>query len=161
VGQTASSAPDGWSGWEMPRYNWCVIKYALFIAALMLVGCGKNIQNQESVRQAILDDIAARQATTGVNMSAMDVNVSSVSFAKEQARATVMFTAKGSPGGGGMSMDYVLAEKSGKWVVTGRQMSVATPHGAGELPAGAAPQLPPGHPTTELPPGHPSTESKQ
>ncbi len=143
------------------------MKYYAFIATLLLVGCTKNIQNQESVRQAIIDDIAARQASTGVNMSAMDVNVSSVSFAKEQARASVMFTPKGTPGGGGMSMDYVLAEKSGKWVVTGRQMSVATPHGAGELPGGgAAPQLPPGHPDTgsgagALPPGHPPTDSKK
>lgn len=132
----------------MARYNRCVKKYALLIAALFLSGCAKNIQNADVVRQAVIDDVKARAATTGLNMDAMEVTVSSVSFAKEQARATVAFTPKGAPGGG-MSMDYVLAEKSGKWVVTGRQMSIAAPHGAPGGEPGAMPALPPGHPTPE------------
>ena len=37
----------------------------------------------------------------------------------------------------GMSMKYHLEERSGKWVVTGRQDTGSSPHGAGAMPPAA------------------------
>ncbi len=125
----------------------------LIVAALVLAGCSKDIQTPEAVRQAVTDDVRARASKTGLNPDAMDVSVSSVSFATDQAHANVAFTPKGMPPGSGMSMDYTLARQGGKWVVTDRQMSGGTPHEA--IPPGSAPG------SGELPPGHPSLGTKQ
>jgi hypothetical protein len=102
--------------------------------ALALAACSKNIQTTEAVRQAILDDVQARKDKTGVDPSKMDIGVSNVSFAENEARANVAFTIKGGPEGAGMQMSYVLKREGVKWVVTGRQMSIAAPHGEGGLP---------------------------
>ena len=121
------------------------------LAGLLAVGymftaaCSKDIQNPDAVRQAVIDDVKARAAQTGLNPDAMDVSVSSVSFATDQAHATVAFTPKGAPQGGGMSMDYVLARDGSKWKVTDRQM--ARPPGS----APAQPDLPAGHPAVGNP----------
>ncbi len=125
----------------------------LAAAALMLVGCSKNIQNPEAVKQGVVDYLKERAPTMGLDMSAMDVNVGSVSFEKDIARASVSFVPKGVPGGGGMSMDYVLERKGDKWAVKGRQVSPTSSHGDQPLPG----TLPPG----ALPPGHPPAGSKQ
>ena len=75
----------------------------------------------------------------GLDMSAMDVNVGSVSFEKDVARASVSFVPKGMPpGSGGMSMDYVLERKGDKWAVKGREVNPASTHGDQPLPAGHA-----------------------
>ena len=108
-----------------------------------------------------MDYLRSKNTQTGLNMDAMTVDVTSVSYEKDAARATLRFTPKGIPGGG-MQRTYVLDRKGNKWVVRGRQES-GNPHGAG-----AAPQqeMPPGHPATggapgALPPGHPAVGSKQ
>ena len=110
----------------------------LFIA-IGLAACSKNIQTTEAVRQAIVDDVEARKGKTGIDPSKMDIGVSNVSFAEEQARANVAFTIKGGPQGAGMQMSYVLKREGAKWIVTGRQMSVAAPHGEGGLPPAGPP----------------------
>ncbi len=126
-----------------------VMKHAFAALALLLAGCSKNIQTPDAVRQAVMDDVKNRAAKTGLIADAMDVSVSSVSFAKDEARATVAFSPKGMPPGSGMSMDYVLTRKGDAWSVTSRQLSGPM----GMPPAGA--------PAGQLPPGHPGTESKQ
>jgi hypothetical protein len=144
----------------------------LALAVFLFAGCGKNIQTPEAVRQAVQDDVKARAAQTGLNVDAMEVSVSSVSFEKDVAHANVMFTVK-SAGGGGMQMQYDLARSGDVWKVTGRKAAGMEMPGAGPggAPTGAAPgqmtpqALPPGHPATDgnaapagaLPPGHPPT----
>jgi len=144
---------------------------SLLPAVLLLAACSrKDIQTPEAVRQAVLEDLQARQAQTGVDLSSMTIEVPSVTFNKDEARATVSFVPKG--GRGGMQMPYTLTRKGDKWVVSDR----GAPH-AEELPAGASGQaLPPGHPSVgaipgeapgqtpggaQLPAGHPPVQSKQ
>jgi hypothetical protein len=145
----------------------------LVLVLLSLAGCSRNIQNKEAVRQAVVEYLDAKAAQTGLKMDSMDVDVTALTFEQQQARATVNFRLK--QGGGGMQMTYVLDQKGGKWVVRGTQVSTANPHGTVPLPpggdTGAAPALPPNHPSVsggtappsgvELPPGHPPTGSKQ
>lgn len=154
------------------RYNRVVKKILsaglLSLAFLLLTSCAKDIQNTEAVRQGVLDYLKQRSTEIGIDMNAMDVKVTSVSFEKEVARATVSFIPKGMPDGAGMNMSYVFDRKNDKWVVRKSESGMASPH-AGQAesaaPAGSAPtgQLPPGHPpmgaapTGQMPPGHPPT----
>ena len=133
-------------------------KCALAVSFLILAACSKNIQNPEAVKQGVVDYLTQRAPTMGLNMSAMEVNVGSISFEKDIARASVSFVPKGMPGSGGMSMDYVLERKGDKWAVTGRQVSPGNSHGDQALPGSMPPgSLPPG----SLPPGHPPTGQGQ
>ena len=118
------------------------------MAALVLAACSKNIQNPEAVKQGVLDYLKERGPTMGLNVAAIDANITSVSFEKDVARASVAFVVKGTPDGGGMSVDYVLDRKGGKWVVRGHQVSPVSPHGADPLPGSP----PPGPPTAETKP---------
>ncbi len=120
-------------------------------AILTLVSCGKDIQNNEAVRQAVIDDVAKRQAQTGLNMSMMQIDIASVSFRKNAADAVVSFKPK-NMASEGMRMNYVLERKGDKWVVTGRQASATSSHGNVPLPNsgdGAGQTLPPGHPRVD------------
>lgn len=168
----------------LDRYNCCVKKlFALpflilpLASLLFLVSCAKDIQNPAAVKQGVMDYLKQRSAEIGIDMNAMNVTVSSLSFEKDVARAAVSFAPKGVPVSSGMTMNYVLDRKGDKWVVRGRQSSAANPHGAGQaLPGtqdlpGSESQpgaLPPGHPPAEgqnpsgaLPPNHPPVGSKQ
>ena len=136
-------------------YNRHVKVLSLLPALLLLAACSrKDIQTPEAVRQAVLEDLQARQPKTGLDLNAMTVEVPSVTFNRDEARATVSFLPKG--GKGGMQMPYTLTRKGDKWVVSER----GAPH-AEELPDGSSGQaLPPGHPSTtdgqtQLPAGHP------
>jgi hypothetical protein len=158
-----------------------VIRPALLAAAVsivLLVGCKKDIQNQEAVRQGVMSYLAKRS-----DLLAMDVSVSSVAFHQDEATAQVHFQAKGNPlPAAGMTMQYVLERKGSQWVVKGRT-GANSGHGAGGMPPGGAASegnspgpldgmphtplsggtgasgLPPGHPSVggsqALPPGHP------
>ncbi len=152
------------------RYNQDVKTSALAAAAVLLAvlslgGCSKDIQNKEALRAGVIDYLASKTATTGLDPKLMDVDVSGMSFEKDQARATVVFRPKGSSEGAGMTMNYAFDRKGDHWVVRGRQDNGANPHGSGmALPgAGDGTQLPPGHVQvspggagdgTQLPPGH-------
>ena len=124
----------------------------LALALALVASCAKDIQTTEAVRQGILDDLQQRKAQTGVDPALLDVNVSAVSFEKDQARANVSFSPKSAPGSGGMTMSYVLERQGAKWAVKGRQVGAANPHGAQGAPGASGspegvPALPPGHPT--------------
>jgi hypothetical protein len=124
---------------------------AIPLAALVLLAaCGRRIDTSEAVRQGVLDYLATR---SNLNIAAMNVDVTAVSFRQDEADATVSFTAKGSPVGKGMAIRYTLMRKGGKWVVKDKPESGANPHGTpGSGPAGAAEgALPPGHPATAPP----------
>jgi len=124
----------------MARYNHFVKKLALVTSVVILAACSRDIQNTEAVRQGVVDYLQQRTAETGLDVNSLVVTVSSVSFEKDVARATVAFSPKSAPGVTGMSMNYVLDRKGDKWVVKGRQVNPGGAHGAGEMP--------PGHPTT-------------
>jgi hypothetical protein len=126
---------------------------APLLAAFLLFGCSKNIQNPEAVRSAIMEYLNARAAQTGLDMSAMQVEVGATTFEKDTARATVSITPK-STGGPGMQMMYNLDRKGDKWVVR----AGGSPHGMpGGVPPSAAPGQDGGAPQggQALPPGHP------
>ena len=123
---------------------------------ILLAGCHKDIQNTEAVKQGILNHLAKRP-----DLVSMDVSVSSVSFRKDEADATVYFQAKGGAPGTGMAMNYILERRGNQWVVKGRGSSPGMEHGSnphGGATPGTAPSPMPGtapNPTPALPPGHP------
>jgi outer membrane murein-binding lipoprotein Lpp len=122
-----------------------VKRIALLAAALLLAACArKNIENKEAIRQAVVEYLNSRQAQTGLDMSAMDVNVTAMTFERDTARATVDFRIKN--GEGGMQFNYTLDRKGDKWVV--QPKADAGGH-AGALPGGDKGP-------TELPPNHPA-----
>ena len=145
---------------------------------MLLAACSKDIQNTESVKQGVLDYLRARTAQTGLDVNSLQVDVTTVAFEKDQARATVSFKPKTGDGGGPMLMNYVLDRKGGKWVVRGRTENGLNPHGGASPGTGAGEAMPPGHPATgaepplmpapgtpgptgTLPPGHPPIGSKK
>jgi hypothetical protein len=140
------------------------------LIALLTISCSRDIQNTDAVKQGVTEYLKASQAKTGLNLDAMQIEVRSVSFERDQARANVYISPKGIQTGG-MQLTYVLARTGNKWVVRGRTESGANPHGASQMDQGSPGQaLPPGHPQVPpgggqppdaLPPGHPPVGSKQ
>jgi hypothetical protein len=120
-----------------------VRKLGLIAALFLLTACKADIQNKDAVRDAVVDYLKARQEKTGLNMDAMQVDVSTITFSSSgnEAHASVKFTPKA--GGGGMDMPYTLDRKGNKWVVRPHAEGGENPHGATGLPA-----LPPNHPPT-------------
>jgi hypothetical protein len=139
------------------RYNQVVkniLSAGLSLAAfLLLASCAKDIQNTEAVRQGVLDYLKQRSTEIGIDMNAMDVRVTSATFEKDVARASVSFVPKGMPQGAGMAMNYVFDRKGDKWAVRRSESGMANPHGV-QMPGGAPSGGAPGGP---LPPGHPPT----
>ena len=146
----------------------CIIgevkRIGLVAAALLLAACArKNIENKDAIRQAVVEYLSANQAKTGLDMSAMDVDVTAMTFERDTARATVAFKVKN--GDAGMQFNYTLDRQGDKWVVKpnpdaaahgaalpGNTMPGNNDSGTDPLPAG---QLPPGHPAI------PPSSSKQ
>ena len=95
------------------------------------------MQNEAAVRQGVIEYLSAR---SDLNFSQMQVDVTSVSFRKDEADATVSFRPKGGGAAAGMQLRYTLERKGNRWVVKGKG---AGAHGQGAAPAS---QLPPGHP---------------
>jgi hypothetical protein len=147
-----------------------VRKYTIAVVAMLLAACSKDIQNSEAVKQGVIDYLQARKSQTGLDMSLMQVDVVSVSFEKDQARATLMFRPKSAPDAGGMQLPYTLKRKGNKWEVEPHSEGGANPHGGAA--GGGGGSLPPNHPALPegmpqpseggaLPPGHPPVGSKQ
>jgi hypothetical protein len=134
-------------------------------AALLMCACShKDIQNKDAIRSAVVDYLNKRSSQTGLDMNLMNVEVSSVSYENNEARATVAFRPKNSDTGG-MSMNYVLERRGDHWVVKGRSESGMNPHGAQGMPPaqgeGGMQPMPPGAGGMQpLPPGHPPTGGK-
>jgi hypothetical protein len=135
------------------------------LAGLLLAGCGNRAaQNEAAVRQGVMDYLAQR---SNLNLNAMQVDVTAVSFRQDEADAVVAFRPKGAVGGG-MQMRYTLERKGDRWVVKGHGQSQAGQAPHGQMPSGAqgmggmpAPAgqsqggtgLPPGHPPVGKPSG--------
>jgi hypothetical protein len=126
--------------------------YPLLIASLLLGACKKDIQNEDAVKQGILNYLSKRQ-----DLGKMDVTVSKVAFRQNEADATVHFQAKDSNASNtGIDFQYVLERKGNEWVVKGKAMGsghgagggAESPHGMGGPAGGGMPApMPPGHPT--------------
>jgi hypothetical protein len=141
------------------------VKSLVFAASLLsLVGCGKNIDNKEAVKTAIVK----RVSKTGFDVKTMQVDVTNVSFHDQDAVATVSFTPTGGPPQSAVTFKYNLHKQNDEWVATGlAQGGAGSDMGAhtgvlpqgGSAPAGSMPvtpgALPPADPSKPLPPGHP------
>lgn len=129
-------------------------KIAPLAACLLLAACSKNIQNTEAIRLSVMDYLTARAAQTGLDPNAMQMEITAVTYQKDEAHATVYFRPKGVDSGG-MAMNYSFDRKGDKWVVRPPQANSANPH---------ATQAPPPNPdmprAEDLPPGHPPTGAK-
>src|SRR5258708_18200001 len=101
------------------------------LAAVLVMGaaaaCKRNIDNQEAVRQAVIDYLAKR---SNLNVSAMNVDVTSVTFRSNEADAVVAITARGPAPGQPMSMRYTLERQRDHWAVKGKADARRSPHGA-------------------------------
>jgi hypothetical protein len=127
-----------------------VRRLTLIAAALLLAACSKDIQNTDAVKQGVVDYLRGRMTQTGLNVDSLQVDVTSVAFQKDQARATVAIRPKTGDSGGPMMMSYVLDRKGSKWVVRGRTENGVNPHG--QTAPGDGSETPP---SGTLPPGHP------
>lgn len=129
-----------------------------------LAGCNRGIESKEAVRQGIIDHLSSR---SGLDVKSMQIDVTSVSFRKDEADAVVSFRPKGAPSGNaGMQMNYTLERKGNRWVVKGRRDSGMSPHGGmGNPPAGMMPPqggMPPSvAPNAAMPPNHPPMQRGQ
>jgi hypothetical protein len=147
-----------------------VRKYTIAVVAMLLAACAKDIQNSEAVKQGVIDYLQARKSETGLDMNLMQVDVVSVSFEKNQARATVMFRPKSATDAEGMRLPYTLERKGNSWVVQPHNEGGGNPHGGAAGGGGGEPMgLPPNHPAVPegtpaggaMPPGHPPVGAKQ
>jgi hypothetical protein len=133
-----------------------VKRFQAALATLLLLGasaaCKRGIDNEEAVRQGVIDYLAKR---ANLNVSGMNVSVTSVSFRQNEADAVVAITAKGGAAGQGMSMRYTLTREGDHWVVKDKAETGGRPHGEG----GANPHGTAATPTGEMPPGHPSVDT--
>jgi hypothetical protein len=144
-------------------------------AALLVAGGCKNQQNDnDAIRAGIM------QHLTGVgtlNMSAMEMDIRSLSIKGNQARAEVEFRPKtGAAQGAGMQVAYNLEKRDGAWVVLKTQAAGGmiqhpdpnqNPHQNQNVHPGDLPNFsdilnPAGAPTPgALPPGHPPVNSQR
>jgi hypothetical protein len=137
------------------------------VSIALLSGCKKDIQNNDAVKQGVMNYLSKRP-----DLLTMDVSVTSVAYRKDDATALVHFQAKGaSSAATGMDMQYVLERKNNEWVVKGRagnsphgtestglpQGVPPSPNGGGSI--GAMPNTRP--PSGALPPGHPPIKPGQ
>jgi hypothetical protein len=130
----------------------------LFLAALILTGCAKDIENKDAVRAAI----EKRVVRTGFDLQTMAVNVSRVEFHGNRAEATASFIPKGGSPAGAVSFNYNLERQKDEWVVTSLQQGSMAGHAGSGIPASpgtpgaGSPSGVPVDPSRPLPPGHPS-----
>ena len=149
--------------WPAGRYNRGVKIASLVLIAFTLAACSRTaIDNKDAVKAAMIEYLNANSKETGLDPARMDVNVNAVTFDRDQARATVSFTVKGTDAG--MTLNYTLGRDGNKWVVTGKD-AAAGPHPIAGPQTGAAPEaspLPdiplPGQ-QGKLPAGHPAVDS--
>ena len=144
---------------------------ALFVAA----GCKKGPSDNDAIRAAIMQHLAG---VGTLNMTAMDMDIRSVSVNGTQAHAEVEFRPKtGGAPGAGMQVGYNLEKRDGTWVVLKAQTlggamqhpdTSQNPHQNQDVHPNALPNFsdvlhPSGTPPSQgaLPPGHPPVNPPQ
>jgi hypothetical protein len=118
------------------------------VAASALAGCRQSAAKREdAIRLGVIDYLSTR---SGLDVNAMNVEVTAVALRRDEADATVSIRARGNTDpAGAMTMRYTLERKGDKWVVKGKSGGGAA-HGGGAEGGGAG-ALPPGHPSTTRP----------
>jgi hypothetical protein len=150
-----------------------VLALALSGALFSFIACKKQVSNNDAIRAGILQHLAAIGT---LNMSAMDMDVRSVSVNGNQAHAEVEFRPKtGGAPGAGMHVAYNLEKRDGAWVVLKSQSLGGmiqhpdpgqNPHANQDVHSGTMPNFneilnPSGTPAQgTLPPGHPPVASQ-
>lgn len=154
--------------------NRLALALGITVAIFGAVACKKQANDNDAIRAGILQHLTAIGT---LNMSAMDMDIRSVSVNGNQAHAEVEFRPKtGGGSGGGMQVAYNLEKRDGAWVVLKSQPlggmiqhpdPSQNPHQNPDGKSGGLPNFneilnPPG--TTApgaLPPGHPPVNSQQ
>lgn len=149
---------------------------ALGLSAALLLGggCKKQTSDSDAIRAGILQHL---NGVGTLNMSAMDMEIQSVSVSGNQAHAEVVFRPKtGAPTGAGMQVAYNLEKRDGAWVVQKTQSTGGmiqhpdtnkNPHQSSGVHSGSLPNFSdivnPGSTSAEgtLPPGHPPVTGQQ
>ena len=135
------------------------IRFVLvLLISFYLAACNRAPESKDAVRQGIMDHLGKN---TGLDLKAMDVDVSNVNFQGDKATATVSFKPKSSPDAG-MSMNYSLERQGTKWIV--QKTAGSGGHGGAAAPPPSQPPvgdpaggaLPAGHPPVEQPHQAPS-----
>lgn len=157
-----------------------VLTLGLTAALFGVSACKKQASDNDAIRAGILQHLTAIGT---LNMSAMDMDVRSVSVNANQAHAEVEFRPKkgGGPPGAGMHVAYNLEKRDGAWVVLKSQTLGGMQHpdpgqnphnqdvhsglpNFNEIlnPSGAPVQgtLPPGHPPVSSQPLNPQPSAK-
>jgi hypothetical protein len=145
----------------------------LFAALLVSGGCKKRPSNNDAIRAGIMQHLTS---VGTLNISAMDMDIRSVSVNGNQAHADVEFRPKtGGTPGAGMQVAYNLEKRDGNWVVLKTQPLGGmqhpdpnqNPHTNQDVHNGSLPNFndvlnPAGAPAQgALPPGHPPVNSQQ
>lgn len=144
----------------------------LFTAALFgMSACKNQTRDKDGIRAGIQQHLISIGT---LNMSAMDMDLLSVSVTGNQAHAEVEFRVKtNGPSGGGMQVAYDLEKRGSNWVVLktqplgGMQHPNASQNPDTNMPVHSMPNFnellnPSGAPgQATLPPGHPPVSSSQ
>src|SRR5713226_597973 len=144
----------------------------LFAAVFISGACRKQQTDNEAIRAGILQHL---NGVGTLNMSAMEMDIRTVSINGNQANAEVEFRPKtGAPPGAGMQVSYNLEKRDGAWVVQKTQPTGGmiqhpdtnkNPHLNQDVHSGGLPNFsdvlnPTGAPAHgALPPGHPPVNS--
>jgi hypothetical protein len=152
------------------------IVLALGLCAALLIGggCKKQPSDSDAIRAGILQHL---NGVGTLNMSAMDMDIRSVSINGNQAHAEVVFRPKtGAPAGAGMQVAYNLEKRDGAWVVQKSQPTGGmiqhpdtnkNPHQNQDVHSGSLPNFsdivnPGGAPAQgTLPAGHPPVKAQR
>src|SRR5258708_8527455 len=140
----------------------------LFAAFFHISGCKHQPSDTDAIRSGILQHLTA---VGTLNISAMQMDIRSVSINGNQAHAEVEFRPKtGAAPGAGMQVAYNLEKRDGSWVVLKTQAAGGmiqhpdpnqNPHQNQNVHSGSLPNFsdvlnPTGAPAQgALPPGHP------
>jgi hypothetical protein len=145
------------------------------LSAVLLLGagCKKQPSDNDAIRAGIVQHL---NGIGTLNMSAMEMDIRSVSINGGQAHAEVVFRPKtGAPSGAGMQVAYNLEKRDGVWVVQKTQPAGgmiqhpdpnANPHQNQDVHSSKLPNFsdivnPGGTPLQgPLPPGHPPVNSQ-
>src|SRR6202795_2224753 len=146
----------------------------LFAAFFTIGGCKQQPNDKDAIRAGILQHLTV---VGTLNISAMEMDIRSVSINGNQAHAEVEFRPKtGAAPGAGMQVAYNLEKRDGSWVVLKTQAAGGmiqhpdpnqNPHQNQNVHSGSLPNfsdvLNPSVRSEEgdLPPGHPPVASQQ
>jgi len=95
--------------------NRLALSLGLTSALLFFGGCNQAKRDANEVRAGIMKHLAGMN---GLNMSAMDMEIHSITVNGDTARAEVEYKLKaGNDKGAGMQVSYSLERRNGEWVV--------------------------------------------